>query len=229
MTDFYELLFKELSIEDDIAKDASNVQTECLISFEPLEENNIELDCYHKFNYDAIFNELYKQKYSKSRYEVQSLKLYQVKCPYCRKITNGILPSRIGYQNINYVNYPIKYQINPDRCKHVFKYGKRKGLHCHKKCNGDFCKQHLIKHTLSLKNISLNNTVPSDDTPEPKANSPSAGYWTIPTPTLATKLKSHDNTSIIYCSEILKTGKRKGQPCGATSKTLSGKCGRHNT
>ena len=34
----------------------------CLISSNPLNDNHIELDCKHKFNYSSIFNEVINQK-----------------------------------------------------------------------------------------------------------------------------------------------------------------------
>ena len=59
-----------------------NNNTTCLISGEKLIENEtIKLICGHKFNYDAIFNEVRQQKKS-TAYNSSTKYLLKVKCPY---------------------------------------------------------------------------------------------------------------------------------------------------
>ena len=86
----------------------------CLISNEELEENCIKLTCSHKFNYNSIFQEIKNQK-RYSNLEVQKIKQHQIKCPYCRSVQNGLLPSREGY-DITGVNWPKKHQYLPNSC-----------------------------------------------------------------------------------------------------------------
>lgn len=65
----------------------------CLISKEKLHPNHITLKCNHKFNYMPIYKEvLYQKTKSNTMYEVTKLQPYQIKCPYCRTITNKLLP-----------------------------------------------------------------------------------------------------------------------------------------
>ena len=65
----------------------------CLISKEKLHPNHITLTCNHKFNYIHIYKEvLYQKTKSNTLYEVTKLQSYQIKCPYCRTITNKLLP-----------------------------------------------------------------------------------------------------------------------------------------
>jgi hypothetical protein len=65
----------------------------CLISKEELHPNHITLTCNHKFNYMPIYKEvLYQKTKSNTMYEVTKLQPYQIKCPYCRTITNKLLP-----------------------------------------------------------------------------------------------------------------------------------------
>ena len=65
----------------------------CLISKEQLHPNHITLTCNHKFNYIPIYKEvLYQKTKSNTMYEVTKLQPYQIKCPYCRTITNKLLP-----------------------------------------------------------------------------------------------------------------------------------------
>ena len=87
-------LFKNLLNED--MKDEDNI---CLITNENLKDNNIELNCGHKFNYEALYNEVIYQKTRKLLDNAQ-LKINEVKCPYCRNVTNKLLPF--------YKYYPVK-------------------------------------------------------------------------------------------------------------------------
>ena len=114
----------------------------CLISNEELEENCIKLTCSHKFNYNSIFQEIKNQK-RYSNLEVQKIKQHQIKCPYCRSVQNGLLPSREGYDNVIGVNWPKKHQYLPNSCVYEFKSGKRKGEFCGKKCSEKYCTNHL--------------------------------------------------------------------------------------
>jgi len=138
----------------------------CLISNEELEEKCIKLTCSHKFNYNAIFQEIKNQK-KHSNLEVQKIKQNQIKCPYCRNVQNGLLPSREGYGNINGINWPKKHQYLPNSCIYEFKTGKRKHEWCGKKCSDKYCPNHLRiminrekKDNSELKNVK-NNMIPS--------------------------------------------------------------------
>ena len=90
-----------------------NPENVCLISNEELEENCIKLTCSHKFNYNAIFQEIKNQK-RYSNLEVQKIRQHQIKCPYCRSVQDGLLPSREGYDNVVGVNWPKKHQYLPN-------------------------------------------------------------------------------------------------------------------
>lgn len=65
----------------------------CLISDNPLDAFHIELACGHKFNYAPLYQEVMRQK---GRFGMHSfyekIGTHQVKCPYCRGITNQLLP-----------------------------------------------------------------------------------------------------------------------------------------
>ena len=50
---FYENLYKSLNEDDDVNQDLK-----CLITYEDLDNNHIELDCGHKFNYKPIYLEV---------------------------------------------------------------------------------------------------------------------------------------------------------------------------
>lgn len=153
--DFYKELYKEISINTDtINNDSSN--NICLITQEPLIDNYITLYCKHTFNYIPLYYELFNQQYG---FLANKNTKYTIKCPYCRKITNGVLPyipELIDKKNL-YVNQPKNKVIMLNNCVYIFKSGKNKGLKCDKNCIKDFCNQHLkiinkIKDTDKLKN-----------------------------------------------------------------------------
>ena len=88
-----------------ICNDVSNQPLKvCLITAMPLEKNYITLNCGHDFNYKSILGEITKQKKSISMLETQKLDKYQLKCPYCRRIQNGILPFNKSFTKIKGVN-----------------------------------------------------------------------------------------------------------------------------
>jgi len=126
-----ELLSTEDSVNDNV----------CLISNQPLENNCIKLSCGHKFNYSSIFNEI---KYQKSPNHLETQKLYtsELKCPYCRTVQKGLLPSRDSFENICGVNWPKKYQYKPSKCEYMYLSGKRKGTSCNKQCFNKYCEAH---------------------------------------------------------------------------------------
>jgi hypothetical protein len=113
----------------------------CLISNTILEKNAITLKCNHHFNYDPLLKEVMKQKVP-SRLEIQRLKKFQMKCPYCRHVHNHILPHRSIDKQIVGVNWPPKYAFQPHKCIAVLKSGKRKGGACNHPCFEKFCKKH---------------------------------------------------------------------------------------
>ena len=90
---FNQLLAKAVSEESEIENEDI-----CFITNEKLEENYIKLPCNHTFNYMALYNEIINQKnnWTKikniSHLESHKLRAYQMKCPYCRTIYDGILP-----------------------------------------------------------------------------------------------------------------------------------------
>lgn len=118
--EFYKLLYTDndkLSIED--ISNSENIENlynnKCLISNEILNVNNITLQCGHKFNYTELYNEVKYQK-SNKQYDNARLKINQMKCPYCRQVSNFILPYYKYYNlmKIVGVNWPEKYSAHHD-------------------------------------------------------------------------------------------------------------------
>ena len=113
----------------------------CLISGEKLHDNHIKLICGHKFNYKSIYCEIINQK-KYSNLETQNLKKYQIKCPYCRNVQNGVLPLYDNSVKVNGVNWPPAKVAKNNKCSVILKSGKRKGEKCGRACFGEKCTFH---------------------------------------------------------------------------------------
>jgi hypothetical protein len=95
---FYEELYKSFDDLDDTITEL------CQITGMPLIDRFVILECNHKFNYNAIYKEIYKQKIIFRSYNYETLisselakfkeskKDYFIKCPYCRSIQFTLLP-----------------------------------------------------------------------------------------------------------------------------------------
>jgi hypothetical protein len=144
---FNKILYNSLDC-DEITDD-----DKCLISAEPLEDDHITLECKHKFNYMHIFNEIQNQK-KKSYYEITKLSLYQIKCPYCRSIQNGLIPVNKRYPTYvcKGINTPRTKCYIPNKCISIIKSGKKKGSICNKPCFLKVCKMHYAGHNALLNN-----------------------------------------------------------------------------
>lgn len=168
-------------LEDDDEDDV------CLIDGMPLDNECIELVCKHKFNYLSLLQEIKVQR-KYNNLEVQKLSGYQIKCPYCRTIHNGVLPYRDNlYQNkLRGINWPPSKVLKTKKCTAIIKSGKRKGEPCNKWCVGKLCPRH---EKLAAKKST--------------------------------------NAALPFCKVILKSGKRKNEMCGCKCKKNEDKCGRH--
>lgn len=146
---FYDLINSENDTEN-INQCDNNI---CLISYDKLLDNNIILSCGHKFNYFELFNEVKYQKTNR-QYDNYKLKINDIRCPYCRQITNYILPYYKYYnlEKIIGVNWPEKYSI------HNYDNNINKNYCQHLKCNNIGCVSELTKkcfcnkHTLYTQN-----------------------------------------------------------------------------
>ena len=138
--DFSKELFNLISKNEKIEEE----EEVCLISGDNLKKDFVTLDCGHKFNYENIYNEIITQR-KKNRLEIQSVRINQLKCPYCRSIHKGILPYVESYPRIVNVNCTaielVKSKLK--YCEAILKSGKRKGEICN--CTvkfGKYCGRH---------------------------------------------------------------------------------------
>jgi hypothetical protein len=143
-----------------------NNSSTCLISGEKLDLNYIKLDCSHCFNYKPLLAEVINQKKNYNPAETLILSIDQIKCPYCRNITNGLLPQIPGLSKtyITGVNAPRKYCMPHRKCSWVFKSGVKKNTTCEKNgydCNlGSYCNTHrnIIKRNLLKQENNIGNS-----------------------------------------------------------------------
>ena len=88
--DFFEALKKmqEGPVQGQHADD-----TACLITDTPLNAFHVQLECGHKFNYEPLYQEVLRQKGRMGMHNYyEKIGTGQIKCPYCRGITNQLLP-----------------------------------------------------------------------------------------------------------------------------------------
>ena len=126
-----------------------DLENACLISKEPLSDNKITLECGHSFNYVSLYNEVIYQKRILNSLETNPLLTNQMKCPYCRRIYNYILPYQEldGVYKLYGVNSPDKLVMSMYKCRWLFKSGKKKNNTCNVVAglykDGCYCNKHI--------------------------------------------------------------------------------------
>jgi hypothetical protein len=125
--DFFSELYKSLDDEDNIHKTESDNNC-CLITNHVLNDKFVELICGHKFNYIPLYNDIYnhKKKFNNMEDINSSLKMNEIRCPYCRKKQLGVLPyyADIIKEKTNGVNFYDDTQEQIISAKKIFNYGK---------------------------------------------------------------------------------------------------------
>ena len=158
--ELFNLLLAKAMLNEEENEDEEEI---CLISNEKLGKYKITLPCNHSFNYVALYNEILNQKNNWikikhiSHLETQKLGSYQIKCPYCRNIHNGLIPyiKIDGVKKLKYINHPMSKVIHINSCKYEFKSGKRKGEWCGKNCLNEYCVNHANQLEKKSKNTHL--------------------------------------------------------------------------
>ena len=152
---FYEELYKSLDTNDD-----NNSNEVCQITGMPLIDKYVTLECGHKFNYDAIYTEIHKQKFIFKTYTLASLtgkeytkfynsgKNYFIRCPYCRCIQFEILPyypdssyeKKYGINSLEITKEDLQLVTLPKHIPHMY-YGYEftKKMENDKCCKANIC------------------------------------------------------------------------------------------
>ena len=139
----------------------------CLLTGEKLDYNYVTLPCNHSFNYIPLYNEIIQQKEVKSYISGDSIRLctYQIKCPYCRNVSNKLLPHiplPSCKRRIVGVNSPDIYTMKGKTCTILCKSGKNRGTVCGKTayedCEGIICNYHRKYLNRNIKTNTIVNT-----------------------------------------------------------------------
>jgi hypothetical protein len=145
MTNYSDLdLFNKL-LNNDINDDLINNNDLCMITNLPLEDNSLQLNCGHKFNYVSLHEEIVYQKTKKILDNI-ILRFNEIKCPYCRNISSKLLPFYKYYSipQIKGVNYPPHLCMKINECEYISKKTKERcNMSACKTLKGNFCNKHF--------------------------------------------------------------------------------------
>ena len=118
--DFFSELYKSLD-DEDIEND--KYDDLCLITNLPLGDKYIKMDCGHTFNYLPLYLDIknHKQKFNGMEGSSSRLNRNEIRCPYCRKRHNDVLPyyEELGLpkiEGVNYVDPNYKACVNTSSC-----------------------------------------------------------------------------------------------------------------
>ena len=109
--DFFTELYKSLDNNNENIQNTSIniIEDVCLISNQVLTDKFVTMNCGHKFNYISLFNDIlnHKKKYNSMEGYETHLKQNEIRCPYCREKSIGVLPyyEEFGFKKINGVNH----------------------------------------------------------------------------------------------------------------------------
>jgi len=116
--DFFTELYKSLDYDENNNKtdEDNNV---CLITKQVLTDKFVEMKCGHKFNYLALYYDVlnHKTKFNNMEGSATRLKQNEMRCPYCREKSTGLLPyyEELNLPKVSGVNYiDTNYDYNTD-------------------------------------------------------------------------------------------------------------------
>lgn len=205
-------------VGDDSVHDA-DTDNNCLLTKEALNDIHVTLNCGHKFNYIPLYKEVVIQKTSAGMstngyYNSCTLRLNEMKCPYCRRVQDKLLPF-LNYDNIKRlrgVNGPESLCMKVRMCEHVETASKRKNT---KKKISDSCECNAIhvvngayyckKHCERQQQEEHKQEQQQQEKKEETSSSSSSS-------------SSFESENANVCGVIIKTGKKKGLPCTSSSK-----------
>lgn len=258
---FFEELYKSLDSPDDTN---TNTNVNCLISNDILTTNHVELKCGHKFNYIPLYNDIFNHKRKLNNMEGSNglLKGNQIRCPYCRKKQDEVLPyyEEYGFPKVGGVNWHLNTNEYEYTNQHKCEFVHNNSIICHltnyaTKLETDdkyYCyshKKHMIK---KFKTDALQKAKEEKDKQkklkeeDKKAKEKEKVELKLKLKEEKMKLKGEpkskqskvsalllvegDDENVIVCggcTSIIKTGLKKGKPCG-TMVFENGLCMRHH-
>lgn len=184
-----------------------NIDSCCLLTKDALYDIHVTLNCGHKFNYIPLYKEVVIQKTSAGMttngyYNSCTLRLNEMKCPYCRRVQDKLLPF-LNYDDVKRlrgVNGPESMCMKARICEHIETAIKRKKKNT-KKDMSDSCECnaiHLVNGVYYCKKHY-------DQQKQEQYQNGSAAV-------VISTTVSED-----VCGIIVKSGKNKGLPCTNSS------------
>ena len=251
--DFYKELYE--SLDDSGNNMDEQLAQVCLISNTPLTKHFVELECKHTFNYVPLFKDLVNHKTKFSTLDTHRLKVNEIRCPYCRNKQGNVLPyiEELGLpkeHGVNWINMELMSTSNVVDLK-LGQCCWGNGNECgaiHVLTNGstnmDYCYYHYkltarkllmsqkLKQRLALKALMVQAKAEEKQKKLDAKNEVKAAM-ALENANKKKKVPLVVNTdeNVILsaqqmCQAILKSGSRKGEPCGSVVK-LNNCCTRH--
>lgn len=245
--DFYAELYSSLDGEEE--GDSKNV---CLITDNVLTDNHVVLECGHKFNYLPLFNDIRAHKTKFNCLEANHVKINEIRCPYCRSRQKTLLPyyPELGLPKIVGVNkeppvLPQRIQVvgtcQYEAClstQYICKLECDGNLYCYSHYNlkqrahqkqeklKEKAAEKIMKQEQKKEQKLLETKQKAEAKAEAKAKAKEDLKNTILNVTANGLQEENTIIATAGCSQLMKTGLRKGQSCGATV-FCSGFCKRH--
>jgi|688.fasta_scaffold85654_4 hypothetical protein len=241
--DFYAELYSSLDGGDEV--DSKNV---CLITDNVLTDNHVILECGHKFNYVPLFNDIRAHKTKFNCLEANHVKINEIRCPYCRARQKTLLPyyPELGLPKIVGVNkeplvLPSRVYIvgacQYEACsntQYICKLECDGNLYCYTHYNmrqrahqkEEKLKEKAAEKLMKQEQKKEQKLLETKQKAEAKAKAKEDLKNTILNVTANGLQEENTIVATAGCSQLMKTGLRKGQPCGV-SVFCSGLCKRH--
>jgi len=194
-----------------------NIDSCCLLTKEALNDIHVTLSCGHKFNYISLYKEVVIQKTSAGMttngyYNSCTLRLNEMKCPYCRRVQDKLLPF-LNYDDVKRlrgVNGPESLCMKARMCEHIETNQKSKKKNTKKE----------ISHSCECNAIHLVNGVyyckkHYEQEKEQKQEKQEKQEKQVEEKNDICSVSNEDDS---VCGVIIKTGKKKGLPCTSSSK-----------
>ena len=139
--------FKSELLKEDVEESV------CLISGAPL-VNPVKLTCGHEFNFEPIFKEVFNQKiHPQFKNDIQ-LKISQIKCPYCRKIQNKLLPDD-NFKIFKVTTTDSDYEVYPSMfLNQMYELGT---------CSVPYCTKKYVIHKHNINLCCLHDKIPNKE------------------------------------------------------------------
>jgi len=222
--DFYSAL------KNDTKDDTKNDEPCCLITRMQLTDDFIQMQCGHKFNYLPLYNALVQ--HTKLSIISGISRLGYIVCPYCRHSQQTLLPYNERFKLVVGVNlYPRKMcnketttMVPKAICELVLSRQCTSDHAYQLPCGKHYCEFHKITGiSIEIQKLNHSTFLMKKEILDKKKSDKLAKNILKQE---KKKEKEKENTTT-GCIQLIKTGPRKGLPCGCKKTAEDGICFRH--